>query len=465
MKNFDLAIIGAGPAGYAGAIRAARAGRTVVLIERDRVGGVCLNRGCIPTKALRQCADALVAAKESARFGVVLDHEPRFDYQQAAAHRDQVTDQLVSGIMALLKARKIARIKGQGRVEGPGRVAVETADGVESIGCEHVIVATGSEPRDLPGITIDEERVLSSEGALRLNALPASVIVIGAGVIGCEWADLLADFGVKTRVVEVLARVLPIEDRATAKAAQKTLAAKGVEFYLSTTVESLERVDGGVRCVLSDGKELSGEVVIVGVGRRSSVDGLGLEAAGVELERSAIKVDSHGATTAPGIWAAGDVIGPPMLAHVAAHEVEVVVDNVLGQDREFERDAVPAVVFTRPEIASVGLLEDQAKERKVPVDVGRFGYAANGKAHCMGETAGSAKVVVAKDGGLILGGTVVGAHAAELAQELAVAIKSRLTVADLMDVVHAHPTLSEIVLEAVADSKGLATHKVGRVRR
>jgi dihydrolipoamide dehydrogenase len=462
--NRDLVIIGAGPAGYSGAIRAAREGRQVVLVERDRAGGTCLNRGCIPTKALRRCADALLEARGAERFGVVLAGPPGFDYARAAAHRDEVTEALVSGVEGLLKAHKIQVLKGTGTIASPGRVVVETAAGTETIEAGAIVAATGSLPCNLPGITIDEDRILSSEGALRLNVLPERLIVIGAGVIGIEWADLMAAFGVKVSVVETMPRCLLNEDRATAMAVQKTLAARGVEFFFERTVSELTADERGVACVLSGGEQLRAERMIVSVGRRPALAGLGLAELGVELDRGAIKVDDRGRTTLPGLWAAGDAIGPPMLAHAAAHEMEVVVDNLLGRDRCFEREVIPAVVFIHPEVASVGLLEDRAKEQKLPVDVGRFAYAASGKARCEGETDGFAKVVVAKDGGRVLGGTVMGAHAAELVQELAVAIKSRLVVTDFIDIIHSHPTLSEIVLEAAADSQGLAIHKAGRKR-
>jgi len=261
-------------------------------------------------------------------------------------------------------------------------------------------------------------------------------LVIGGGVIGCEWADLMSTFGVKVTVIEVLPRLLPGEDRATAKAVQKVLAGCGVEIKLGAVVEQVAPAGGGVRCRLGDGSELLADKAIVSVGRRPVVEGLGIAEAGVELNGPAVKVDPRGRTSADGIWG----------------------------EREFEREVVPSVVFIRPEVASVGLLEDRAKESGIAVDVGRFSYTASGKARCMGETDGFAKVVVEKDGGGLLGGTVMGAHAAELIAELSVAIKSGHTVDSFVEIIHAHPTLSEILLEAVADSRGLATHKVGRRR-
>ncbi len=460
----DICILGAGPAGYTGALRAAREGKKVVLVERDRVGGTCLNRGCIPTKALRRCADAFLEAAGAARFGVKLPGEPSFDYTRAVAYRDEVTEALVAGVASLIKARKIELVRGEGRVVGPGLVSVMTGEGGVEVNCRHLVIATGSRPSDLPGITIDEERVLSSEGALRLKALPRRLIVIGGGVIGCEWADLMSCLGSAVTVVEAMPRILLGEDRATARAVQKNLEARGVKFHLGTTVAEMAVTDKDVRCVLAGGETITADRAIVSVGRRPAVEGLDLDAARVALERGAVKVDEGGRTGAPGIWAAGDVIGPPMLAHAASHEMEVVIDNLLGRSRAFDRAAVPAVVFVRPEVASVGLTEDAAQERGVAVDVGRFAYAASGKALCMGESEGFAKAVVDKGSGTILGGTIMGAHAGDLIHELAIAVKLKLKVEEFIEIIHAHPTLSEIVLEAVADARGLAVHKAGRSR-
>lgn len=455
----DICIIGAGPAGYSGALRAARQGMRVVLVEKDRPGGTCLNRGCIPTKALRRCADALTEASRAREFGVVAP-EPGFDYKGAASHRDRVTEALVSGVESLIKARKIEVIKGQGKLLSPGRVEVDSDKGAISIECGHAVIAAGSAPCDLPGIRIDNERVVSSEGALKWNALPSSLVVVGAGVIGCEFADIMAVFGSRVTVVETMDRILLTEDKITARTVKKALEARGVEFRLSATIDSVEPDGDGVKCRLSTGGEISAERVIVSVGRRPALDGIGPE--GPALESGAVRVDRGGRTSQERVWAAGDVIGPPMLAHAAVHEMEVVIDNIMGADKSFDRDSIPSAVFVRPEVASVGLLEDAAREKGMDFEVGRFAYAASGKALCMGEPEGMAKVVVDRGDGRILGGTIIGAHASDLIAELALARKMGITVAEFIEVVHVHPTLSEVVLEAVADSKGLALHKAGR---
>ncbi len=456
--KYDVCIIGAGPAGYSGALKAAREGKTVALVERDKPGGTCLNRGCIPTKALRQCADSLVAARGSGRFGVVLGGEPSFDYARAAEFRDEVTASLVKGVSGLIKAAKVKLVQGPGKIVKPGLVTVDSAEGRVDIECLDIVIASGSRPSDLPNVPIDEETTLSSEGALSLDHAPGSLIIIGAGVIGLEFADIFATFGSRVTVVEALPRVLMNEDRASAKVVQKALEKSGIKFMLGATVEDLE-VGPEVKCALDNGETVSADKMIVSVGRRPAIGGLGLEEAGVETANGAVKVDGRGATSAPGIWAAGDAIGPPMLAHVAAHEMEVVIDNLIGKHREFKLDAIPWVTFTRPEIAAVGLGEDKAREEKIPIKVGRFGYAAAGKAQCMGETEGFVKVVADPGTGRILGGSIIGAHASDLIAELSAAVQLGVTVHELAEVIHAHPTLSEMVMEAAADSFGLALHK------
>jgi len=457
--NYDLCIIGAGPAGYSGAVRAARAGLKVALVEKDRVGGTCLNRGCIPTKALRHCADLLVQARQAEKFGVKTG-EIGFDFAAAAAHRDRVTRELASGVEALVKAGGVDLVTGGARLSAPGKVLV--SGGEKTIECSHTVIATGARPADLPGIRMDENRVVSSEGALKWNELPESVIVVGGGVIGCEFADMFATFGVRVTVIEVMDRILLGEDKRTAKAVHKALAKRGVEFRLAAAVEDLSAAEGAVACSLSGGESLRAERAVVCVGRRPVIEDLGLEDAGVETEAGAIKVDEKGRTSAERIWAAGDVTGQPMLAHAASQEMECVIGNITGESRRFDRECIPSVVFVRPELASVGLNEDRAGKDGVPVEVGRMAYATNGKALCMGEPEGMVKVLAEKGGGRVLGGTVMGAHASDLVAELTLAVKNRLTVRELVETVHAHPTLSELIMEAAADSMGMAVHKASR---
>ncbi len=457
--DYDVFIIGAGPAGYAGALHAARAGMKVAIAEKERPGGTCLNAGCIPSKALRHCADTLTKVQGASRFGVQVDGEVGFDFQKAADHRDQTVESLVAGVNTLLKTRKVSVYQGEARLAGPSQVEVSSKNGPVNVSARNIIIATGSAHSDLPGIKIDQERIMSADRALLLSELPESMVIIGGGVFGCEFADLMNTFGARVSVIEVMDRILLTEDRSTARTVHKALTARGVEIIIGTKTEGVELKDDCVLCRLPEGRDMEAELMVVSVGRKPALSGLGLEAAGVEVANNAIKTDGHGRTGVPGVWAAGDVIGPPMLAHTAVHEMEVVIDNILGKSREFDRSAIPWVTFVRPEVATVGMREDTARKNKIDIEVGRFSYAASGKARCMGETEGSAKVIAKKEDGVILGATVIGARAGELVHEIAVALQAGMKVNDFKDIIHAHPTLSEIMQETVADVTGEALHK------
>jgi len=460
--DYDVFIVGAGPAGYAGALRAARAGLKVAVAEKKRAGGTCLNSGCIPSKALRQCADTLMTVKDSSRFGVKAGGEIGFDFSKAALHRDETVESLVTGVDSLLKGSKVTIHEGEARITGPGKVEVSGKEGVSHISAENIIIATGSAPSDLPGIKIDQEKIMSADKALLLKELPESMTIIGGGVFGCEFADLMNSFGVRVTIIEIMDRILLTEDKSTARLIHKALTGRGVEIHTGTKTEGVDLQEECVVCRLQEGKSIESSLMVVSVGRKPALSGLGLEEAGVEIEKNAVKTDGKGRTGVPGIWAAGDAIGAPMLAHTAVHEMEVVVDNILGKSREFDRSAVPWVTFVRPEVATVGMLEDTARSQKIPIEVGRFSYAASGKARCMGETEGSAKILCRKEDNVILGATVIGARAGELMHEIAVALKAGMKAEEFREIIHAHPTLSEIMQETAADVNGMAVHKISK---
>ncbi len=460
--EYDICIIGAGPAGYVGALKAAQSGKSVALIERKRLGGTCLNSGCIPTKAMRHCADVLNQTRNAQHFGTMIDGNVTLDFSRVIEHREKVVKNLVAGVRSLLKGRKVKMIGGDARLIAPGEIEVTKKGEAKRVTSEHIVLATGSKPVDLPGLVIDNDKILSSEGALRLDKPPGDLVIVGGGVIGCEIADIMTAFGSLVTVVEAAERILITEDRATARTMQKIMEARGIGFHVANTIKSVQEIDERLHIVLSGGDELEADKIIVCVGRMPNSDGLGLDDLGVSVDRGVIKVDSGGRTSVDGLWAAGDVIGGPMLAHAASHEVEVVVDNILGLKRNFDYDSIPAVVYTDPPVASVGLLEDAAKARGRAILVGRFSYMANGKALCLGESEGSAKVIVDKENEEILGGTIIGSHAEDMIHEIAIAVKHRMKVKDFIEVVHAHPTLAEIIPETVADSLGQAIHKIGR---
>jgi len=465
MREFDIVIIGGGPGGYVAAIRGAQMGAAVALVEKDAIGGTCLNRGCIPTKALYYSALALRAARHASSFGVDVG-EIGFDMARAVERKDGIVDKLVSGVEQLLKGNRVELIRGEGFVESAGRVRVTTADGgAEEIRAKAVIIATGSESAMIPAFNIDRTRVLTSTEMLDIKEVPASLLIIGGGVMGCEFATLFSAFGSRVMVVELLDSILTTEDRAVSRVIAKRFKETGVNVLTGVTVENVEAGETGVKTTLKDGREFLTDKVMVSIGRSFNSKGLGLEELGVEMERGRISVNERMETSVKGVYAIGDVTGVMLLAHIASVQGIVAVTNALGKDAEADYSAVPAGIFTDPEIASVGLREKDAKEKGVEVNVGRFPYAASGKALGMGETDGFVQIVAEAGTDKVLGCSIVGAHATDLLGEVTLAVRSGATVADITGTIHAHPTLPEMVMEAAEDVHGTAIHKMGRRRR
>ena len=471
MKEFDLIVIGGGPGGYVGAIRGAQMGAKVALIEKDRLGGTCLNRGCIPTKALYYSAKALKAAKTAADFGVTVG-DVSFDLSKAVSRKDEVVEKLVGGVGQLLKANGVEVINGTGALEGNGKVKVDTAEGAETevMAGKNIIIATGSEPALIPAFSIDHENVITSTEALNLKTLPKSMLVIGGGVMGCEFATIFARFGTKVTIVELLPTILSTEDKAIVRVVEKSMKAMGIEIHKEVMVDSVEvlKDGGGVKTTLKDGTEFTTEKVLVSIGRSFNSEGIGLNNVGVEIDKGCITVNNKMETNTTGVYAIGDVTGGMLLAHVASTEAEVAVKNALGQGNKtstMDYSVIPAGIFTDPEIASVGLKEKDAKAEGIDINIGRFPYLACGKALTMGETDGSVQLITEPGSGKVLGASIVGAHATDLIGEIAVVMRAGLGAKDIMETVHAHPTLPEMVLEAAEDTMGLAVHKVGRKRK
>ncbi|HHL40129.1 MAG TPA: dihydrolipoyl dehydrogenase [Deltaproteobacteria bacterium] len=463
MREFDIVVIGGGPGGYVAAIRGAQMGAKTAVVERDRVGGTCLNRGCIPTKALYYSARTLTAVKKAQRFGVSVA-EASFDMAVAVDRKDEVVKRLVGGVEQLLKGNGVELLRGNGRLDGAGKVVVERDGATETLLAKNVIIATGSEPAEIAAFNMDRENVLTSTEMLDIRKVPESLLVIGAGVMGCEFATIFAKFGSRVTMVELLPAILSTEDRQVVRTVMKSFKAMGVEVLTGVGVEEVEVRDGSVRTVVSGGREITTEKVLVSIGRRFNSGGLGLETAGVETERGRIKVNERMETNVPGIYAIGDVTGGMLLAHTASAEGGVAAANAMGGSAAMSYDAVPAGIFTDPEIASVGLREKTAAEQGMDVKVGRFPYAACGKALAMDETEGFVQVVADPGTDRVLGCTIVGAHATDLIGEVALAVRSGAKVRDITGTIHAHPTLPEVVLEAAEDVHGLAVHKVGRRR-
>lgn len=464
MKEFDVVIIGAGPGGYVAAIRGAQMGGKVAVIERDKVGGTCLNRGCIPTKALYYSAGALAGARHAADFGVSVG-EVSFDLSKAVERKDGVVKKLVGGVEQLLKGNGVEVIRGEGYIEAPGRVRVTGTGTVETIGAKSIIIATGSEPALIPAFNIDRKNVLTSTEILDLKAVPQSLLIIGGGVMGCEFATMFSTFGSSVIIVELLPTILSTEDKMVSRAVAKRYKDTGVSVLTEVSVESVTvEGEGSVKTRLKDGSEFITEKVLVAIGRSFNSERMGLDAAGVAVDRGRISVSSAMETNVKGIYAIGDVTGKMLLAHVASVQGTVAVSNALGRSATMDYSVIPAGIFTDPEIASVGLREKDAEAQGIKVSVGRFPYAASGKAMGMGETEGFVQIVADPETDKVLGCSIVGAHATDLIGEVALAMRSGLKVKDIAETIHAHPTLPEIVMEAAEDVHGAAIHKIGRKR-
>ncbi len=464
MKEFDVVIIGAGPGGYVAAIRGSQMGGKVAVIERDKVGGTCLNRGCIPTKALYYSAGALAGARNAADFGVSVG-EVSFDLAKAVERKDGVVKKLVGGVEQLLKGNGVEVLRGEGYIEAPGRVRVTGAGGVETIGARSIIIATGSEPALIPAFNIDRKNVLTSTEILDLKAVPKSLLIIGGGVMGCEFATMFSTFGSSVIIVELLPTILSTEDKMVSRAVAKRYKETGVTVLTEVSVESVTvEGEGSVKTRLKDGREFITEKVLVAIGRSFNSERLGLDAAGVAVDKGRISVSASMETSVKGIYAIGDVTGKMLLAHVASVQGTVAVSNALGKSATMDYSVIPAGIFTDPEIASVGLREKDAEAQGIKVSVGRFPYAASGKAMGMGETEGFVQIVADPETDKVLGCSIVGAHATDLIGEVALAMRSGLKVKDIAETIHAHPTLPEIVMEAAEDVHGAAIHKIGRKR-
>jgi dihydrolipoamide dehydrogenase len=460
-REVDLCVVGAGPGGYVAAIKAAQLGLKTTVVERDVVGGVCLNRGCIPTKAMLRSANLLETVKHSAQFGVLADNV-RFDFDQVLAFRDKVVRGLTGGVSALLQSQGVELVAGSAQLLGPGRVQVSGRAGGQ-IQARAVLLATGSAPARLPIPGAERAGVIDSDGALALREVPERLLIIGAGAVGCEWANVFHAFGSRVTLVELLPTVLPVEDEEIGRALGRSFSRRGIDVRTGARVERIdEGDDGALVCTVtgSDGQQeqIAATRVLVAVGRRPVTDGLGLEAAGVATERGWVVVDDHLRTNLPAVYAIGDLTNKKLLAHLASHQGIVAAENVAGQERAMDYKVVPGCTYTHPEVASVGLTEQQAAEAGHEVLVGRFPFAASGRAQTAGETEGLVKVVADAKYGELLGVHIMGAEASELIPEGALALRLEATLEDIAATIHAHPSLAESVMEATLAATGAAIH-------
>lgn len=464
-KRIDLMIIGSGPGGYVAAIRGAQLGLSVACVETEKLGGVCLNVGCIPTKALLSSASFVRETKVAAGHGVSMDGVT-VELGPAHVRSRKVADQLNKGVGHLFKKNKVDHIEGFGRLVAPGKVEVEDAEGGKTVyETSHIIVATGSRPRDIPPIPIDEEKIWSSTGALFQTEAPGSLAVVGAGAVGMEFADIYNAYGTEVHVIEMLDRVLPLEDKESSAAVARSYKKRKMKIRTSTTVQSSEITESGVKLTLTDkdGKEeiLEVERVLSAIGRVPNTEDLGLEAVGVAMtdQGGFIKVDEQLRTNVEGIYAIGDVAGPPLLAHKASHEGIVCVEHIAGEGHgTVDYSNIPNCTYAHPEVASVGMTEEEAKEAGHEIQVGKFPWVGIGRAVAAGDTEGFIKVIRDTKYSEILGAHIVGPHATELIAEFVVGRHLEATVEELEKAMHPHPTLSEGVAEGALAALGRPIH-------
>jgi dihydrolipoamide dehydrogenase len=463
--SHDLIIIGAGPGGYVCAIRAAQLGMKVAVVEkRKTLGGTCLNIGCIPSKALLHASEMFEEAGHGlAPLGVVVG-APKLDLPAMMKHKDDTVAANVNGVAFLFKKNKIDRIVGEGRIAAPGRVVVRNEDGAETtLEGKAIVIATGSDVAQLPGVEIDEKLIVSSTGALSLSGVPKKLIVIGAGVIGLELGSVWRRLGAEVAVVEFLDRILPGMDGEVAKQVQRMLEKQGLSFHLSHKLAGVESRGGGLKATVEavaggEASSLDADVVLVAIGRRPCTENLGLEALGIRTERGMVAVDEKFATNVSGVYAIGDVIRGPMLAHKAEDEGAALAEILAGQAGHVNYGAIPSVVYTSPEIACVGKTEDELKADGVAYRVGKFPFTANGRARAMRRTDGFVKILADAASDRVLGAHVVGFGAGELIAEAVVLMEFGGSAEDLARTCHAHPTMSEAVKEAALAVDKRAIH-------
>jgi dihydrolipoamide dehydrogenase len=460
-RQFDLVIIGSGPGGYVAAIRAAQLGLKTAVIERDKIGGVCLNWGCIPTKALLKSAEVFHHAKNAGEFGINYS-DVNFDFSKIIKRSRDVALRNSKGVEYLFKKNKVELISGFGKITGKGKIEISKDEKpVETVEAKHIVIATGARPRSIPSVKFDGKNIITSTEAMIPSQLPASLAIIGAGAIGVEFAYFYNAFGTKVTLIEMMPNILPIEDKEISKLLESNFKKSGIEILTEAKVENVAAGEKPTVTVsIKDGKkEITADVVLVAVGVQGNVENIGLESVGIELERGWIKVDDFGKTNVQGIYAIGDVAGPPWLAHVASKEGIVCVEAIAGKNPQpIDWDNIPGCTYCQPQVASIGLTEEKAIASGHAINVGRFPFTASGKARAIGETDGLVKLIFDAKYGELLGAHILGADATEMIAELGIAKALETTPTGIINTIHAHPTLSEAVMEAAENALGHAIH-------
>ena len=475
--SIRIAILGGGPGGYVAAVRAAQMGAEVTLVEKDALGGTCLNRGCIPSKIFQTTAGMMHRFKRCKEFGIQMEGSPCVDMAALVARKEKIVTTQVRGIETLLKHNNVTHIKGTGTFETYGSMNVLTTEGEAlSVDWDTLILSTGSEPLEIPVFPFDGQKVISSTGVLNLDTVPESMVIVGGGVIGCEFACILTDLGTRVTLVEALDRLLPLSsvDAGCSKVLQREMKKKKIKFMLDKTVTAVDT--NHAKALVSIGPspfaenikekdlqplQIEADKVLVSIGRKSNAQGIGLENIGLELDKKGwIAADDRLRTSVDNIFAIGDALGPEkvMLAHVAYAEGIIAADNAVGGDRKMNYDAVPGAIFTSPEVADIGLTEDQAREKGLDVRADSVLFRTIGKSQVIGELAGEAKIVSDAQNGRVLGVHIIGPHATDLIAEGTLAVTTGCTVQDLAETIHAHPTLAEVTMETAFKAIGKALH-------
>ncbi|MFN2398404.1 MAG: dihydrolipoyl dehydrogenase [Gemmatimonadaceae bacterium] len=467
MSSFDVIFIGGGPAGYVGAIRCAQLGLATAVVERDKPGGTCVAWGCIPAKALLESASLANRVRHAKDFGIEVE-SVSFNFGGASRRAKSVSDQNVKGVEFLFKKNKITYVKGTGRIAGKGTIAVKTADGKEERheAKKGIVIATGSRVKGLPqaGLELNKTTIISSDEALYMERAPRTMAIIGAGAVGVEFADVFSAFGTEVTLIEVLPAIVPLEDAEISAELAKSFKKRKIDVVTGARIQSVKAAKDSVTLQVEAAgqkREIKVDQVLVAAGRAPVIEDAGLKEAGVELtERGFIKINERMETSVAGIYAIGDVAGPPMLAHKGSREGMVLAELLAGQQHVHlvNYGNIPNATYCHPEIASIGLTEQQCKEQKLDYKVGKFPFSANGRARTSGETEGFVKIIRGAKYGEILGAHIIGAHATELLHELAVARENEFTVEEIDLAIHAHPTLAEAVAEAALDSFGKMIH-------
>jgi dihydrolipoamide dehydrogenase len=464
-KQYDIAVLGGGPGGYVAAIRAGQLGFRTVVIDKDNLGGICLNWGCIPTKSLLKNAEIYDNIKNHSNDFGIKTTGLEFDFNRIIKRSREISDRISKNVEILIKKNKIDRIRGFGKLISKNTIQIVDDNGKvsESINAENIIIATGARPRNLPAIPVDKKNIITSTEAMILEKQPKDLIVIGAGAIGVEFAYFYSALGTKVTIIEMLKNILPIEDEEVSKTLEKNFKKRGIEILTNSVVDKAEVKSGRVNVIVNSNGEqkiITAEKVLNAIGVVGNVEGFGLEELGVQIERNNIKVDKESyETNVKGIYAIGDVIGPPWLAHVASAEGIHCVEKIKGiKNPAVDYDNIPGCTFCQPQVASVGLTEQKAKEKGYEIKVGKFPFMASGKAFAIGEREGFVKIIFDAKYGEILGAHIIGSEATEMIAEITLARSLEATGESLIKTVHAHPTLSESIMEAAANAYGEAIH-------